>query len=84
MFAAGLSHLAQVQVYPTIAIDTTTNRVRGADQYQQSLILDGAIGQRSFDPFVEAAVCDWKQTAHQLHGMLASMFVDELVIHSGF
>ena len=43
VFATSLSDLAQVQVYPTIAIDTPTGRVRGTDQYQQPLILDGAI-----------------------------------------
>lgn len=48
------------------------------------LVFDRAIRLRSLRPLVEAAGPDFKEMAHQLHGMLVPMFVDEAVLHSRF
>ena len=79
MLAAGFAGLPQVLEDPRRTIDTMAGNERLSDQAEQPRIFDGTIRERSVQPRVVAAGRNIEYLAHDLHGVMTLVGIDELV-----
>src|SRR5690348_6749089 len=83
MLATRLARFTQVAEHAARAVDATAGDVRVADHAQQALIFDGSLRHGCVQPLIETAARDTQHSAHYLDPKLATVIVDEAVLHSG-
>src|SRR6516162_11929336 len=79
MLAAGFTGLSQIEEDASRPVNAVTGFIGGPDQPKQACVLVRPVGQRIFQPCVEAAGANLQSTAHGLYLKLATMNLDEFV-----
>src|SRR5580658_1157604 len=83
MDATAFSRFAQVKEHPRRTVNATAGGVGGADQRQQTKVLNGAVRQRLVQPLVKAAARHIKHFAHRRDAMFLVVLIYERVLCSG-
>src|SRR4051812_47309321 len=79
MLATRFAGLTEIQEDPRGTVDALARRERGANQAKQPGALLRMVGNRLCEPCVVPARGDAEQATHQLHAVLVSMRLDEVV-----
>lgn len=80
VLATGLARLPQVEEHPRRAVDALARGERGADEAQQSCVLDGPIRQWTLDPRVVTAWRHTEDPAHHVGRKLLPVGLDKGVL----
>jgi hypothetical protein len=82
MRETGLARFSQIENDTASPVDAVARRIGRADQAEPSLILQRSIGAAVAQPCIEPAARNVEETAHDSRLTLATMGVDERVLHS--